>query len=122
KRAVVESPERGALREACAGLFGTAEVPAYDLGAAHAVAAFGADFAETWLSPVALARGFAAGRSKAADLRTSFTWVGPRLGSTGAVADRWIACRPGDEQEIALLLLQWLVDPANGVAELPPEA
>ena len=122
KRGVVEAPERSALREACAALFGSAEVPAYDLQPARAVAAFGADFAETWLSPVSLARGFAAGRGHPRDLRTALTWVGPRLGATGAVADEWISCRPGQEQDIALLLLRWLVDPANKVADLPPEA
>jgi molybdopterin-containing oxidoreductase family iron-sulfur binding subunit len=122
RRAVVEPPPRSALRAACARLFGSPEVPGYELGTASAVVSFDADFAETWLSPVALARGFASGRGKPAAVRSSFTWVGPRLGATGAVADEWIPCKPGQELDLALQLLRWLTDPANGVGGLAPEA
>ncbi len=122
QRIVTEAPERTALRQACATLYGRAEVPAFDLAAARSVAAFGADFPETWLSPVELARGFAAGRGQAGAQRTLLTWVGPRLGATGAIADRWIACRPGGEVDVALLLLRFLVDPASHVTDLSPQA
>ena len=122
QRVVVEPREGWALREACRTLYGRAELPAYDLSAARAVAAFGADFAETWLSPVELARGFASGRGRPEAQRTSLVWVGPRIGATGAIADQWVASRPGGEQEVALLLLRWIVDPANGVADLAPES
>ena len=122
QRVVTEPPERTALRQACALLYGRAEVPAYDLAAARSVAAFGADFAETWLSPVELSRGFASGRGQPQAQRTTLAWIGPRLGGTGAVADRWIACRPGGEREVALLLLHWIVDPASRLADLSPQA
>ena len=121
-RVVIEARDPSALRGACETLYGRAELPAYDLSAARAVAAFGADFAETWVSPVELARGFASGRGQPEARRTVLSWVGPRLGATGATADQWIACRPEGEWDVALLLLRWLVDPANGVADLPPEA
>jgi Fe-S-cluster-containing dehydrogenase component len=121
-REVVEEPQQRSLREAAGMLFGRSELPAYDLSAARAVAAFGADFAETWLSPVELARGFASGRGLPEPQRTTLAWVGPRLGGTGAVADRWIACRPGGEPDVARLLLRWMVDPANRIANLEPQA
>jgi Fe-S-cluster-containing dehydrogenase component len=121
-RMVTEGPDRRALREACAMLYGRAEVPGYDLSAARSVAAFGADFAETWLSPVELARGFASGRGQPEAQRTTLAWVGPRLGATGARADQWIACRPGGELDVALLLLRWMVDPGSRVADLSPQA
>ena len=122
QRVVLEPRDRWALREACRTLYGRAELPAYDLSAARAVAAFGADFAETWLSPVELARGFASGRGRPEAQRTSLVWVGPRLGATGAIADHWVASRPGGELEVALLLLRWIVDPASGVTDLAPES
>ncbi|HYZ90519.1 MAG TPA: molybdopterin dinucleotide binding domain-containing protein [Myxococcales bacterium] len=121
-RVVVEARDYSGLREASRLLYGRAELPAYDLAAAHAVAAFGADFAETWLSPVELARGFAAGRGGAGPQRTSLAWVGPRLGATGAGADVWIDCRPGTEADVALLLLGWIVDPVNRVSDLAAES
>jgi molybdopterin-containing oxidoreductase family iron-sulfur binding subunit len=121
-RVVSESPEKTALRRACSQIYGQAEVPAYDLSSARAVVAFGADFAETWLSPVELSRGFAAGRGTSGPQRTTLTWVGPRLGATGARADQWIACRPGGELDVLLVLLRWLVDPGNRVADLAPQA
>ncbi|HEY5675374.1 MAG TPA: hypothetical protein VIR81_01230, partial [Myxococcales bacterium] len=119
QRVVVEAPHRQALREGCNIAYGRAELPAYDLSAARSVAAFGADFAETWLSPVALSRGFAAGRGKPQAQRTSLAWVGPRIGATGAAADSWVACRPGGERDVALLLLRWI---AGNATDLAPEA
>jgi molybdopterin-containing oxidoreductase family iron-sulfur binding subunit len=106
QRVVVEARGLGALRAGPAALYGRAELPAWDLSAARAVVSFGADFAETWLSPVELARGFASGRGKPDPQRTLFTWIGPRLGATGAVADDWIPCRPGSDLGIALSLLR----------------
>jgi len=121
-RIVTEAPERKTLRDACALLYGRAEVPGFDLSAARFVASFGADFAETWLSPVELARGFASGRGHPRPQRTALAWIGPRLGGTGASAEQWIACRPGGELDVALVLLRWIVDPQNHVADLSPEA
>ncbi|HEY6908507.1 MAG TPA: 4Fe-4S dicluster domain-containing protein [Myxococcales bacterium] len=119
QRVVVEAPSRMSLREGCRIAYGRAELPAYELSAARSVAAFGADFAETWLSPVELARGFAAGRGKQKAQRTSLAWVGPRIGATGAGADQWVACRAGSERDVALLLLRWI---ATNAADLQPEA
>ncbi|HET9751600.1 MAG TPA: hypothetical protein VFP52_01515, partial [Myxococcales bacterium] len=119
QRVVVEAPHRQALREGCRLAYGRAELPAYELSAARSVAAFGADFAETWLSPVALSRGFAAGRGKPGAQRTPLAWVGPRIGATGAGADQWVACRAGSERDVALLLLRWI---AGNASELAPEA
>jgi Fe-S-cluster-containing dehydrogenase component len=121
-REVVPGREEKSLRAASALFFGRSELPRYDLSLARSVAAFGADFAETWLSPVELGRGFASGRGLPEPQRTTLSWVGPRLGGTGAVADRWIACRPGGEEDVALLLLRFIVDPANHVEGLDPQA
>ncbi|HET9551652.1 MAG TPA: 4Fe-4S dicluster domain-containing protein, partial [Anaeromyxobacteraceae bacterium] len=54
--------------------------------------------------------------------RTRLAWIGPRLALTGASADAWLRCRSGGERAVAFGLLRWLVDPAQGVAGLAPEA
>jgi hypothetical protein len=51
----------------------------YDFAAARCVIAFGADFLETFGSPVAQARGFAAMRANRADGAGHFVTVEPRL-------------------------------------------
>lgn len=119
-RIVFEPRDPGDLRAANARLFGAAELPVLDLSRARAVVSFGADFLETWLSPVEQARMFMAARS--GPDRPRLTWVGSRLPMSGANADDWLRVRPGDELLVACELLRWLVDPANGVAQLAPEA
>jgi Fe-S-cluster-containing dehydrogenase component len=119
-RIVFEPRDLVSLRAANAQLFGKAELPVLDLSRARAVVSFGADFLETWLSPVEQARAFMAARS--GPDRPRLTWVGPRLSLSGANADDWLRVRPGDEPQVAIELLRWLLDPANRVAQLAPEA
>ena len=92
-RLVLEPLDPGPLRAAGLALFRAAELPAFDLAAARSVVAFGADFLETWMSPVEHGRQFAAGRGRLGEQRTRLTWVGPRLSLTGVSADRWMRAR-----------------------------
>ena len=55
---------------------------------------------QTFLSPTAQNRGFAAARAGAS--MAHFVAVEPRLSLTGANADEWIAVRPGSEMALAL--------------------
>ena len=110
------------LRAASEALFGSAELPVYDVAAARTVVAFGADFQGTWLSPAGLSSGLAAGRSRQGEARTRLAWVGPRRGQSGATAERWLRSRAGEEPAVALALLHWLVDPGHAVTDLAPEA
>jgi molybdopterin-containing oxidoreductase family iron-sulfur binding subunit len=87
------------LREANKRTLGAAVVPYYDFSKANNVVTFGADFIETWLSPVQQARDFAAMRQRP---ETWMTAVEPRLSLTGANADEWVAVRPGGEIAVAL--------------------
>ena len=89
------------LREANRRTFGRAEIPNFDFSRARCVVSLGADFLETWLSPVAQSRGFAAMRARH-DGSGQFIAVEPRLSLTGANADEWVAIKPGAEAALAL--------------------
>ncbi len=101
-----------ALREGNRLAFGTAAIPSYDFANARYVVSFGADFMETWLSPVAYqngfsrAHGFDAGRAAS---MAKFVYVGPRLALTGMSADEWIAAAPGTEGMLALAMAHVIV-------------
>ncbi len=91
-----------AVRAANQKTFGIAAVPRYDFAAARCVITFGADFLETFGSPVAQANGFAAMRAKHDDGAGHFIAVTPRLGLTAANADEWVAVPAGGEMAVAL--------------------
>jgi molybdopterin-containing oxidoreductase family iron-sulfur binding subunit len=95
-----------ALMAGRAGVHGTSGLPRYDLAAADRIVCFGADFLGTWLSPTDLAAGFAASRDIDASghPHAKFTYVGPRLGVTGANADEWIEARAGTEGQVAMAI------------------
>ncbi|MFM8558968.1 MAG: molybdopterin-dependent oxidoreductase [bacterium] len=90
------------LRAANRATYGLDAVPHLALAAARCVIAFGADFLETFGSPVAQARGFAAMRAKRDDGAGHFVAVEPRLSTTAASADEWVAPKPGTEYALAL--------------------
>src|SRR6266581_4865572 len=101
-----------ALRAGNRMAFGTAALPAYDFANAKYILSFGADFLDTWLSPVEFQNGFS--RAHAFDAgrpasMSKFVYVGPRLSLTGMNADEWIAARPGTEGMLALALAQVIV-------------
>ena len=112
-----------ALRAGNRMAFGIATLPTYDFANAKYLMSFGADFLDTWLSPVEFQNGFA--RSHAFDAGRSasmakFVYVGPRLSLTGMNADEWIAARPGTEGTLALAMAQVIVD--KRLARLPADA
>jgi len=93
------------LREATRIAFGQNAVPTFDFAGARLVFSFGADFVETWLSPVEYHRGFA--RMAGVDehgTKGSFVFLAPRLSLTGQNADEWVPLRPGSEAVVALAM------------------
>ncbi|MFN2572464.1 MAG: molybdopterin-dependent oxidoreductase [Gemmatimonadales bacterium] len=112
-----------ALRVGNRMAFGTAAIPTYDFANAKYLLSFGADFLDTWLSPVEFqngfsrAHGFDAGRPAS---MAKFVYVGPRMSLTGINADQWIAARPGTEGTLALALAQVIV--SQRLAALPADA
>ncbi len=117
------------VREANRATFGVAAIPQLDFARAKMVVSFGADFLETFGSPVAQARGFAAMRAQVPD--GWFVAVEPRLSLTGANADEWVAVRPGGEMSLALGMARVILSEglgsgtraiAEAVAAYSPEA
>ncbi len=98
-----------AARTASELCFGRKDLPVFQLDAGDVVLSFGADFLETWRSPVELTRQYAAFRA----LRTNgngpsmgrAVYIGPRFGLTAANCDEWVPVRPGDEAWVALGIL-----------------
>ena len=110
-RVEYEALSEAPLREAARLAFGRDVVPSYDFQAARFVLSFGADFLETWLSPVAYGRGFA--RTSAIGQMSSkgrFVFVAPRLSLTGQNADEWFPIRAGSEAAVALAMAAVIAD------------
>ena len=107
---VIHDPlDDSALRAAVDIAFGVRALPRYDIAAADLLVSFGADFLETWISPVRFAADFAAMHAADHGEKGRFVFVGPRLSLTGQNADEWIPARAGSEALVALALAGELV-------------
>ena len=107
-----------AIRESNRQLFGQAEVPHYDFANADCLISFGADFLETFSSPVGYARDHAGQRRVRNGEKARFVQIEPRLSMTGASADEWHAVTPETEGLVAAAMVQTIVDEqrAQGVS------
>ena len=95
------------LKAANAAVFGVSGLPSYRMEEADVLVSFGADFLETWLSPVEYARRFKAMHALHGDgPKGRFFSVAPFQSLTGANADHWLACHPGSEAALALGLVR----------------
>jgi molybdopterin-containing oxidoreductase family iron-sulfur binding subunit len=94
------------LREANKKVFGLDGLPSYRMEKADFLVSFGADFLETWLSPVEYARKFKDFHGLKGDNKSLFFHVGPYQSLTCANADLWLSCNPDTEYVIALGLLR----------------
>ncbi|MBI3981492.1 MAG: molybdopterin-dependent oxidoreductase, partial [Gemmatimonadetes bacterium] len=108
-RVVYEPFGYEALRRATRDVFGVDGLPSFDLGAARFILSFGADFLETWISPLALTRGFVQSHGYRDGQMGKFVHVEPRLSLTGMNADEWIASAPGTEGLLALAMAHVIV-------------
>ena len=112
-----------ALREGNRLAFGTSAIPWYDFANARYIVSFGADFMETWLSPVGYQNGFTrahAFESGRDGSMAKFVTVAPRLSLTGMSADKWIAAKPGTEFMLALAMAQVIL--GERLAPAPADA
>jgi anaerobic selenocysteine-containing dehydrogenase len=95
---------RRTLINATQRLFASSNLPFFDLSNADVTFSFGANFLETYLSPLAYSRGFAQMRRGKAGRRGFLVQFEPRLSQTAATADEWVAVAPGSEGSVALAI------------------
>lgn len=106
---------RATLSKAAENLFGQSAMPFFDIANADLVLSFGANFLETWLSPVAYTRGFSKMRRDNPRRRGVLVHFEARMSQTAGRADHWIPVIPGTEGLVALAIGR-LVAEARGVS------
>lgn len=97
------------LRAANRLTFGHDAIAQYLFDEADVVISFGADFLETWLSPVSYAGGFARMHALRNGKIGTFIHIEPRLSLTAANADQWVMIKPGTEAILALSMMHVIV-------------
>lgn len=107
-----------ALRAGNRLAFGVDAVPVHDFSNADVVISFGADFMETWLSPVDYTHGFVQAQAfTATDGRKGhFISVTAHQSLTDMNADEWLPARPGTEHLVALAMARAIVESGRGQA------
>jgi len=97
-------------------LFGVPSAPIYDLSRADVIFSFGANFLETWLSPVRYNRAYSRLRRGPLGKRGYVVQFESRCSTTAACADEWIMVNPGSEG-MAALALSRLIAEQRGTSE-----
>ena len=95
---------RTTLLKATQELYGLNQIPFFDIGKAEVVFSFGANFLETWLSPLAYSRGYKNLRKQEFGKRGYIVSFEARQTLTSANADEWVPVRPGSEGQVALAI------------------
>ncbi len=95
---------RSSMVQLSESLFGAPELPIYDLANAEVIFSFGANFLETWMSPVAQSHAYGTMRQGQFGGRGFLVQFEPRLSATAASADEWIPIKPGVEGYVALAI------------------
>jgi molybdopterin-containing oxidoreductase family iron-sulfur binding subunit len=98
------------LRAAHQALFGQAAVPDYHIESCDYVLSFGADFLESWVSPVLYARRFAEMHTHADGRMGRLAYVGPRLSMTAASADDSVPVPPSALPAVAAAVLTTMIE------------
>jgi len=105
---------RATLSQAAENLFGQASLPYFDIGNSDLVLSFGANFLETWLSPVAYNFAFGKMRRGNPERRGHFIQFEPRMSQTGSKADDWFPIVPGTEGMVALAIGRLVAEARGG--------
>ena len=104
-----EPMERTTVRRAIKHVFGQDNMPDFDIENANVVLSFGADFLNTWGSPVRYARGYGEFRQGHDRERGDFIHVDSRFSMTSANADQWVYLNPGSEGILALSIAHEII-------------
>lgn len=106
---------RATLGEAARAAFGKPDLLFFDIANADVTFSFGANFLETWLSPVAYTRGFAKMR-QGTNRRGYLVQLEARMSQTAMKADEWIPVIPGTEGLVASALGKLVAEKKVGAA------
>jgi anaerobic selenocysteine-containing dehydrogenase/Fe-S-cluster-containing dehydrogenase component len=99
------------LRAASRAVFGVDAIPYHAFEDAKTILSLGADYLETWISPVEFAGGLRRAHGLHPDhAAVRVIHVEPRYSMTAANADEWITSLPGAEAAIALGLLRLVLE------------
>jgi anaerobic selenocysteine-containing dehydrogenase/Fe-S-cluster-containing dehydrogenase component len=114
-----------AALQASKACFNRPDLPNYRIDQAEVLISFGADFLETWRSPIEFSRQYAEFRAPkknhaAQHLIGLAYYAGPRMGLTAAKTDYYYQCRLGTEAAVALATLRALKD--QGLIKAPIDA
>ena len=108
-----EPLEKTNLRAAMKQVFNQDVMPDFDIENARFILSFGADFLNTWVSPVRYARGYGAFRQGEGE-RGTLVHVDSRFSMTAANADEWVYVKPGMEGILALSVAQVIISEELG--------
>ena len=104
-----ETLERTNLDAATRYAFGDEFMPDFDIAESEMVLSFGADFLNTWVSPVRYARAYGEFRQGNRS-RGKLVHVDSRLSLTAANADEWVYVEPGMEGLLARSIAAALIE------------
>ncbi len=104
-----EPLERTVLKASMRQVFGQDAMPDFDIENAAYILSFGADFLNTWESPVRYARGYGHFRQGENRKRGKLVHFDSRFSMTAANADEWVYVRPGYEGEVALAIANVMI-------------
>ena len=98
------------LRAANRMVFGRDALPVHDFAAAETVLTFGADFLETWISPIDYAHGFVRGNAYEQGRKGRLISVAAHQSLTDMNAEEWVPAAPGTEHLVAFAIARLLMD------------
>ena len=101
KHLTLASLRDNSMYESAKDVFGTNDLPYFDIKNSDLIISFGLDFLGSW-GPVEYEYQFGKFRSK--DERGYLYQIEPRMSLTAASADKWLCSEPGKEGLIALLI------------------
>jgi hypothetical protein len=91
-------------------VFGIREVPRIDLTDITHVVSLGADFLDTWLSPVELSRQWVERHAVKQGRKLQLDYIGPHRNLTATSADRWHRLRASQVSAVALGVLRGVLE------------
>ncbi len=104
------------LKFAHSQLFNAPHLPSLQMDRSDLMIGFGADFLETWLSPVEYARKFKTMHAVSGGQKGRFFQISPYQSLTAANADQWLGCKPGSQSTVVLMLIHDALNGGRGSA------